>query len=33
MEDFDFLEEEMDEKYEPTHEEIVDYAKYLGIDI
>ncbi|TPX57513.1 hypothetical protein PhCBS80983_g03794 [Powellomyces hirtus] len=26
------LEEEFDENYEPTNEEIVDYAKFLGID-
>jgi centrosomal protein CEP164 len=32
MEGFEFLEEEMDANYEPSNEEIVDYAKYLGIN-
>ncbi|KAI9088497.1 hypothetical protein DFS34DRAFT_640534 [Phlyctochytrium arcticum] len=26
------LEEEFDENYEPTEEEVVDYAKFLGMD-
>ena len=26
------LEEEIDENYEPTEEEIVEYAKWLGMD-
>lgn len=30
---FEMLEEEMDEDYEPTYEEIVEYAKYLGMDV
>ena len=34
MEDgFEFLEEELDENYEPTPEEIEEYAKYLGMDL
>ena len=27
------LEETIDENYEPTHEEIVEYAKWLGMDL
>ena len=30
---FEFLEEELDENYEPTAEEIEEYAKYLGMDL
>ena len=26
------LEEEIDENYEPTHEEVVEYARWLGMD-
>ena len=32
-EGYEFLEEELDENYEPTHEEIEEYAKYLGMDL
>jgi centrosomal protein CEP164 len=31
-EGFEIMEEELDEDYEPTEEEIIDYAKYLGMD-
>jgi centrosomal protein CEP164 len=31
-EGFEIMEEELDEDYEPTEEEIVEYAKYLGMD-
>jgi centrosomal protein CEP164 len=27
------MEEELDEDYEPTRDEIVEYAKYLGMDL
>ena len=27
------LEEEIDENYEPTEEDIVEYAKFLGMDL
>lgn len=30
---YEFLEEELDENYEPTVEEIEEYAKYLGMDL
>ena len=26
------LEEELDENYEPTQDEVLEYAEYLGID-
>ena len=32
-EGFEIMEEELDEDYEPTEPEIVEYAKYLGMDI
>lgn len=32
-EGYEFLEEELDENYEPTVEEIEEYAKYLGMDL
>ena len=32
-EDFEIMEEELDEDYEPTKDEIVEYAKYLGMDL
>lgn len=30
---FEIMEEELDEDYEPTEDEIVEYAKYLGMDL
>jgi centrosomal protein CEP164 len=30
---FEIMEEELDEDYEPTLEEIEEYAKYLGMDM
>lgn len=30
---FEIMEEELDEDYEPNEEEIVEYAKYLGMDM
>ena len=32
-EGYEFLEEELDENYEPTDAEIEEYAKYLGMDL
>ena len=32
-EGYEFLEEELDENYEPTGDEIEEYAKYLGMDL
>ena len=32
-EGYEFLEEELDENYEPSPEEIEEYAKYLGMDL
>ena len=32
-EGYEFLEEELDENYEPNDEEIEEYAKYLGMDL
>jgi len=32
-EGFEIMEEELDEDYEPTEDEIVEYAKYLGMDM
>ena len=32
-EGYEFLEEELDENYEPTVDEIEEYAKYLGMDL
>lgn len=32
-EGYEFLEEELDENYEPTADEIEEYAKYLGMDL
>ena len=32
-EGYEFLEEELDENYEPSEEEIEEYAKYLGMDL
>jgi centrosomal protein CEP164 len=33
QEGFEILEEELDEDYEPSPEEIEEYAKYLGMDM
>ena len=30
---FEILEEELDENYDPSGEEIEEYAKYLGMDL
>lgn len=30
---FEILEEELDENYDPSPEEIEEYAKYLGMDL
>lgn len=30
---YEILEEELDEDYDPTAEEIEEYAKYLGMDL
>ena len=30
---FEIMEEELDEDYEPTIEEIEEYARYLGMDM
>ena len=30
---YEIMEEELDEDYEPTGEEIEEYAKYLGMDL
>lgn len=30
---FEIMEEELDEDYEPTQDEIEEYAKYLGMDL
>ena len=30
---YEIMEEELDEDYEPTNEEIEEYAKYLGMDL
>lgn len=32
-EGFEFMEEELDENYEPKAEDIREYAKYLGMDL
>lgn len=33
QEGFEILEEELDEDYEPTADEIEEYARYLGMDM
>jgi centrosomal protein CEP164 len=30
---FEIMEEELDEDYDPTDDEILEYAKYLGMDL
>jgi len=30
---FEIMEEELDEDYEPTKDEIIEYAKYLGMNL
>ena len=30
---FEFMEEELDDDYNPTAEEVEEYARYLGMDI
>lgn len=33
LENFEFMEEELDDDYNPSKEEIEEYARFLGMDV